>query len=56
MPVSVEDYLDTSFGDGDREYIDGELQESNIGEIDRSQAKTVISVWFRRRPREVRRV
>jgi len=50
MPISVEEYLGTSFEDGDREYIDGELQENNIGEIDHSYALTLIAVWFHKQP------
>src|SRR5580658_1225590 len=48
VPASVEKYLNTSFEDGDREYIDGELQENNIGEIDHSDVLTRIAAWFHR--------
>ena len=44
--ISVEEYLATSFEDGDREYIDGELQENNLGEIDHSDIQTLLAVWF----------
>lgn len=32
--ISVEEYLRTSYPDGDREYIDGVVLERNVGEID----------------------
>ncbi len=31
--VSVEEYLNTSFQDGDREYLDGRLVEVNVGDV-----------------------
>jgi Uma2 family endonuclease len=34
--VSIEEYLSTSYEDGDREYVDGEVLERNLGEIDHS--------------------
>src|SRR5271166_821602 len=34
MLVSVDRYLCTSYPDGDREYVDGEIVERNGGEID----------------------
>ena len=44
--VSVEEYLETSFEDGDREYVDGELLEYNMGEIDHGDLQGRIQVWF----------
>ena len=35
--VSVEEYLRTSFQDGDREYVDGRIVERHIGERDHSR-------------------
>lgn len=32
--ISVAEYLGTSFPDGDREYVDGEVLERNMGEIE----------------------
>jgi Uma2 family endonuclease len=32
-PMSVEEYLHTSFEDGDCEYLDGEIVEKNMGEL-----------------------
>jgi Uma2 family endonuclease len=36
-PVPVEEYLNTSFEDGDREYVDGCIVERNLGEKDHSR-------------------
>jgi Uma2 family endonuclease len=44
--MSVEEYLETSFEDGDRELIDGELLERNLGEISHSDIQTLLSAWF----------
>lgn len=45
--VSVEQYLATSYGDGDREYVDGEVQERNLGEVDHSDLQTQIAIYLR---------
>jgi len=47
--ASVEDYLATPYADGDREYIDGELLERNVGELDHSVIQTIIAGWFHER-------
>ena len=45
--VSVEEYLRTSFSDGDREYIDGTIVERNLGEKDHSRAQRELIYLFR---------
>ncbi len=35
--VSVDEYLNTSYPDGDREYVDGQVVERNLGEKDHSR-------------------
>ena len=45
--VSVEEYLRTSFSDGDREYIDGSIVERNLGEKDHSRAQRELIYFFR---------
>ena len=45
--VSVEEYLNTSFQDGDREYVDGRIVERNVGEVDRGDLQTSISFYLR---------
>ena len=41
--ISVEEYLATSFEDQDLEYLDGELVETNVGEIDHAALQTLIA-------------
>ena len=45
--VSVEEYLNTSFQDGDREYVDCRIVERNVGEVDHSDLETAIAVYLR---------
>jgi Uma2 family endonuclease len=45
--VSVEEYLSTSYSDGDREYVDGEILERNLGEIPHGSAQGNIYHFFR---------
>jgi Uma2 family endonuclease len=44
--VSVEEYLRTSYPDGDREYVDGEIVERNVGEIDHASLQTRIVFYL----------
>ena len=46
--VSVEEYLGTSYPDGDREYVDGEIVERNLGEIDHADLQSRIVVYLLR--------
>lgn len=43
--VSVQQYLATSYRP-DRDFIDGELQERNAGELEHSLLQTAIVAWF----------
>ena len=43
--VSVEEYLSTSY-DPDRDYVDGELEERNVGEKDHSKWQTGVSSYL----------
>lgn len=45
--VSVEEYLHTSFEDGDREYIDGRIVERNMGEVDHADAQSSLLTYLR---------
>ncbi len=45
--VSVEEYLRTSYGDGDREYLDGRIVERNLGEKDHSKTQGELIYFFR---------
>ena len=44
--VSVEEYLGTSYPDGDCEYVDGEIVERNVGEIDHSDLQSRIYLYL----------
>jgi Uma2 family endonuclease len=44
--VSVEEYLRTSYPDGDCEYVDGEIVERNVGEIDHGSLQTRIAFYL----------
>jgi Uma2 family endonuclease len=44
--VSVEEYLRTSYPDGDCEYVDGEIVERNVGEIDHGSLQTRIVIYL----------
>lgn len=46
--VSPQEYLDTSFPDGDHEYVDGQLVERTMGEKDHSTAQRRIILFFAR--------
>jgi len=46
LATSVEEYLETTFEDGDREFIDGEIQEINVGELDHSAVQAAIAAFF----------
>jgi Uma2 family endonuclease len=49
--VSVEEYLATSYEDGDREYVDGEVLGRNLGEIDHSDLQSAAVTYLRTRYR-----
>ncbi|MEX2261621.1 MAG: Uma2 family endonuclease [Bryobacteraceae bacterium] len=44
--VPVEEYLATSFEDGDREYVDGTLVERNVGEKPHSKTQKRLILFF----------
>ncbi len=45
--IPVEEYLRTSFPDGDREYIDGRIVERNMGEVDHSDVQTNAAAYLK---------
>jgi Uma2 family endonuclease len=49
--VSVEEYLHKSYRP-DREYVDGEIQERNLGEKDHSKFQMAVAAYFYGRRRE----
>jgi Uma2 family endonuclease len=44
--VSVEEYLNTSYPDGDCEYVDGEIVERNVGEIDHGSLQSRVLIYL----------
>ena len=44
--VSVEEHLCTSYPDGDCEYVDGEIVERNVGEIDHASVQSRVAVYL----------
>ncbi len=44
--VAVEEYLATSYPDGDREYVEGQVVERNGGEIDHASLQTRIVFYL----------
>jgi Uma2 family endonuclease len=44
--VSVEEYLSTSFPDGDREYIDGQVVERNMGQSEHARIQALMVAYF----------
>src|SRR5271166_3204798 len=50
-PVTVHEYLHTGYNP-DCDYIDGELQERNLGELDHAEAQSALVHWFRSHAKE----
>jgi Uma2 family endonuclease len=50
--VSVQEYLATSYRP-DRDFVDGELQERNLGELEHSLLQTAVAAWFWMRQKEL---
>ena len=44
--VPVEEYLSTSYPDGDREYVDGQIVERNMGERHHARIQSLIFGYF----------
>lgn len=53
LAVSVEEYLRTEY-DPDCDYVDGELEERNVGERDHGEVQGRVYAWFLNRARELR--
>jgi Uma2 family endonuclease len=54
--IPVEEYLSTSYEDGDREYIDGQVVERNVGENQHALIQTAIAAYLFTRYRKYRTV
>ena len=46
ISIPVEDYLATSYQDGDREYLDGQVVERNVGEFRHGNTQGLIYAWL----------
>jgi Uma2 family endonuclease len=44
-PISLSQYLETSYRP-DREYVDGELRERNVGKWEHSRMQLLLAAWF----------
>ncbi|SRR5579871_203766 len=44
--IPVEEYLSTSYTDGDREYVDGEVLERNVGERNHARLQLLIASFL----------
>jgi Uma2 family endonuclease len=51
VPVTVSEYLHTSYSP-DCDYVDGELQERNLGELDHAEVQGALIQWFRNHGKE----
>jgi Uma2 family endonuclease len=49
--ISVEEYLHSTY-EPDMEYVDGQLEERNVGEIEHSDVIAAIMEWFLRHAKE----
>ena len=43
--ISIDEYLRTSYHP-DRDYVDGEIQERNLGEREHARLQTLLTIWF----------
>jgi Uma2 family endonuclease len=43
--IALSEYLQTSYRP-DREYVDGELQERNVGKTDHARVQALLAAWF----------
>src|SRR5277367_1373072 len=51
--VSIEEYLSTAY-EPDMDYVDGELEERNVGEYDHQRTQATILFWFCRSAKDWR--
>ncbi|MBV8629995.1 MAG: hypothetical protein JOZ83_03670 [Silvibacterium sp.] len=43
--ISIEEYLNTSYRP-DREYVDAEVRERNVGKWEHARVQALLAVWF----------
>ncbi len=51
LTLTVGDYLHSSYSP-DCDYVDGELQERNVGELDHAEVQGALLMWFRTHDKE----
>ncbi len=51
LPISVSEYLHTSY-QPDCDYVDGVIEERNLGELDHSDVQESLLAWFRAHSKE----
>jgi len=51
LPISVSEYLNTSY-QPDCDYVDGVIEERNLGELDHAAVQGAILLWLSRHERE----
>jgi Uma2 family endonuclease len=51
LAVPVSEYLHSSYSP-DCDYVEGELQERNVGELDHAEVQTALAHWFRSHDKE----
>jgi len=51
QPITIEEYLHTHY-EPDCDYVDGEVQERNVGELDLGEVQGALVEWFRKHGRE----
>jgi len=51
LSVTVDDYLHTSYSP-DCDYVDGAVQERNVGELDHAEVQGALVQWFRNHGKE----
>jgi len=49
--IPVEEYLHTVY-EPDAEFVDGEIQERNVGEYDHNAVQQALQIWFHQRGKE----
>jgi Uma2 family endonuclease len=45
LPIPLDDYLGTSYK-ADREYVDGEVRERNVGKYQHARMQALLAAWF----------
>ena len=43
--IPLSEYLETSYRP-DREYIDGEIRERNVGKFEHARLQALLAIWF----------